>query len=280
MAHHIRTLLESVPGCAVNNYIDSGGEVRLLSHSRRQPTDVSKDPCMQNILHILNHHQTHENTSTFWIKQHNGPYKGVEWDNAKDCHTVRRRILDSDQGKPLEFIPWDQWIEDHLEPANQIYLKYNESLLRMQHFSTLMKRVNKDRVRREQEEKKRKTDLRVEKAQLTKDKNEVKKQRMIAKHLELLDDAIETTEIHVTSHHFRNDITSKIRLARNFFGIFMSPRWASQLAALPENWEAEVENDGFIDDEVEEEGVSESTNSEEDRYNSEVHDLDMDDYDL
>jgi hypothetical protein len=49
---------------------------------------------------------------------------------------------------------------------------------------------------------------------------------------------------------------------------------------LPENWEAEVENDGFIDDEVKEEGVSESTNSEEDRYNSEVHDLDMDDYDL
>ncbi|THW43085.1 hypothetical protein D6C83_03740 [Aureobasidium pullulans] len=220
---------------AHNNYIDSGGEVRLLSHSRRQPTDVSKDPCMQNILHILNHHQTHENTSTFWKKQHNGPYKGVEWDNAKECHTVRRRILDSDQGKPLEFIPWDQWIEDHLEPANQIYLKYNESLLRMQHFSTLMKRVNKDRVRREQKEKKRKTKLRVEKAQFTKDKNEVKKQRMIAKHLELLDDAIETTEIHVTSHHFRNDITSKIRLARNFFGIFMSPRWASQLAALPEN---------------------------------------------
>jgi hypothetical protein len=266
MAHHIRTLLESVPGCAVNNYIDSGGEVRLLSHSRRQPTDVSKDPRMQNILHILNHHQTHENTSTIWIKHDNGPYKGVEWDNAKECHTVRRRILDSDQGKPLEFIPWDQWIEDHLEPANQIYLKYNESLLRMQHFSTLMKRVNKDRVRREQKEKKRKTKLRVEKAQFTKDKNEDKKQRMIAKHLELLDDAIETTETHVTSHHFRNDITSKIRLARNFFGIFMSPRWASQLAALPENWEAEVENDGLIDDEVEEEGVSESTNSEGHRW--------------
>ncbi|THV70653.1 hypothetical protein D6C92_04455 [Aureobasidium pullulans] len=173
-----------------------------------------------------------------------------------------------------------RWIGEQLELANTLYRKYNEPLLRMQHFSTLMKRVNKDRVRREQEEKKRKTDLRVEKAQLTKDKDEVKKQRMIAKHLELLDDAIETTEIHVTSHHFRNDITSKIRLARNFFGIFMSPRWASQLAALPENWEAEVENDGFIDDEVEEEGVSESTNSEEDRYNSEVHDLDMDDYDL
>ncbi|THX94512.1 hypothetical protein D6D03_09631 [Aureobasidium pullulans] len=111
-----------------------------------------------------------------------------------------------------------------------------------------MKRVNTDRVRREQEEKKRKTKLRVEKAQFTRDKNKDKRQHMIAKHLELPDDAIKITETY--------------------------------LAALPENWEAEVENDGFIDDEVEEEGVSESTNSEEDRYNSEVHDLDMDDYDL
>ncbi|TIA54513.1 hypothetical protein D6C77_07723 [Aureobasidium pullulans] len=162
-----------------------------------------------------------------------------------------------------------RWIEEQLELVNTLYLKYNEPLLRMQR-----------RVRREQKEKKCKTKFRVEKAQFTKCKNKDEKQRMIAKHLELLDDAIKTTEIHVTSHHFRNDITSKIRLARNFFGIFMSPRWASQLAALPGNWEAEVENDGFIDDEVEEEGVSESTNSEEDRYNSEVHDLDMDDFDL
>lgn len=167
--------------------------------------------------------------------------------------------MGSDYGEPLEFVSWNLWIGEQLEPGNKLYLTYNASPLRMRHFSTLLKRVNKDRVRREQEEKKRKTDLRVEKAQLTKDKNEIKKQRMIAKHLELLDDAIETTEIHVTSHHFRNDITSKIRLARNFFGIFVSPRWASQLAALPENWEAEVENDGFIDDEVEEEEVSEST---------------------
>ncbi|THZ34359.1 hypothetical protein D6C90_07780 [Aureobasidium pullulans] len=148
----------------------------------------------------------------------------------------------------------------------------------MQHFSTLMKRV-KDRVRREQKEKKCKTKFRVEKAQLTKCKNKDEKQRMIAKHLELLDDAIKITETYVNDPS-RNHITSNIRLARNFFGIFMSPRWASQLAALPENWEAEVENDEFIDDEVEEEEVSESTNSEEDRYNSEFHDFDMDDYDL
>ncbi|THX82008.1 hypothetical protein D6D05_03997 [Aureobasidium pullulans] len=193
--------------------------------------------------------------SQFMLRQLGG---GVEYDDAKKCHTARERIMGSDYGEPLEFVSW----------------------IRMRLFTTLMERVTKDRVRREQEEKKRKTKLRVEKDQFTKDKNEDKKQRMIAKHLELLDDAIETTEIHVTSHLFRNNITSKIRLARNFFGIFMSPRWASQLATLPENWEAEVENDGFVDDEVEEEGVSESTNSEEDRYNSEVHDLDMDDFDI
>ncbi|THY89885.1 hypothetical protein D6C95_06722 [Aureobasidium pullulans] len=210
----------------------------------------------------------------------NGSYRGVEYDDAKKCHTARERIMGSDYGEPLEFVSWNLWIGEQLETGNKLYLTYNASPLRMRLFTTLMERVTKDRVRREQEEKKRKTKLRVEKDQFTKDKNEDKKQRMIAKHLELLDDAIETTEIHVTSHHFRNDITSKIRLARNFFGIFMSPRWASQLAALPENWEAEVENDEFIDDEVEEKEVSENTNSEEDGYNSEVHDLDMDNFDL
>ncbi|THX77919.1 hypothetical protein D6D04_06072 [Aureobasidium pullulans] len=68
---------------------------------------------------------------------------------------------------------------------------------------------------------------------------------MIAKHLELPDDAIKITETYVNDPS-RNHIESNIRLARNFFAIFMT--------ALPENWEAEVENDGFIDDEVEEEG--------------------------
>ncbi|TIA37696.1 hypothetical protein D6C79_08017 [Aureobasidium pullulans] len=154
-----------------------------------------------------------------------------------------------------------RWIGEQLELDNTLYLKYNEPLLRTQQFSRLMKRVNTDRARREQEEKKRKTKLRVEKAQFTKDKNKDKRQHMIAKHLELLDDAIKITETYVNDPS-RNHIKSNIRLARNFFAIFM------------------IEIDGFIDDEVEEEGVSESTNSEEDRYKSEVHDLDMDDYDL
>ncbi|THZ77535.1 hypothetical protein D6C84_08476 [Aureobasidium pullulans] len=150
-----------------------------------------------------------------------------------------------------------RWIEEQLELANTLYLKYNEPLLRMQHFSTLMKRV-KDRVRREQKEKKCKTKFRVEKAQFTKCKNKDKKQRMIAKHLELLDDAIKITETYVNDPS-RNHITSNIRLARNFFAILMT------------------ESPGFIDDEVEEGEVSEGTNSEEVEYDSEYHDLDVDD---
>ncbi|THY49359.1 hypothetical protein D6C98_06395 [Aureobasidium pullulans] len=99
----------------------------------------------------------------------------------------------------------------------------HESLLRTQQFSRPMKRVNTDRVRREQEEKKRKTKLRVEKAQFTRDKNKDKRQHMIAKHLELPDDAIKITETYVNDPS-RNHIESNIRLARNFFAIFMSPR--------------------------------------------------------
>ncbi|CAC9889698.1 unnamed protein product [Aureobasidium pullulans] len=89
-----------------------------------------------------------------------------------------------------------RWIEEQLELANTLYLKYNEPLLRMQHFSTLMKSV-KER-----------------KAQFSKCKNKDEKQRMIAKHLELLDDAIKITETYVNDPS-RNHITSNIRLARN-----------------------------------------------------------------
>ncbi|CAD0051918.1 unnamed protein product, partial [Aureobasidium pullulans] len=270
-----RTLLEFVPGCAVNNYIGSGHEVRLISHLRRQSTDLLKPPrvlksvtsshltatprAVRTIeMHNVFRHRSGrpQRVPNFWKKLNNGSYKGKRYATLSERKSWKLTAASLSSSSP-----------------SIGGLKSNSSSPTHSISSTTSPCFHTHETRQGQstprtKEKKCKTKFRVEKAQFTKCKNKDEKQRMIAKHLELLDDAIKITE------------TYNIRLARNFFGIFMSPRWASQLAALPENWEAEVENDEFIDDEVEEEEVSESTNSEEDRYNSEFHDLDMDDYDL